>query len=139
VLDPLFTDSVEPCPQAILDLVVSRARDGHPTGLAYAFQTRRDVDTIAIDSAVRPFYDFTYVDTDAKAHPAGFGQRLVAFCQQALDLKRRTHSPSCSLEYSEHNVARHVHDAPAMSLDLFPEDSSVRFEHGHGGFVVVLH
>jgi hypothetical protein len=43
------------------------------------------------------------------------------------------------LEYGEHTVARHVHNAPTMSLDLFTEDGAVRFERGHSGLVVVLH
>ena len=135
MLSEELEDGFEPAP----DLVVYRAGNADPSWLPDALQARRDIHAVAIYGPVPTFDDLAEIDSDAKAHPARFRQRVVAFSELALNFQCRTHGLCYSPEHGEHAISRHIHDTTAVGFDFFTEDGAIGFERGHGGLVVVLH
>src|SRR6185436_7514491 len=106
LLSEVLEDTFDPP----LHLIMYRARDASPTGFADALQTGGYIDTIAVYGAVRSFDNLTEIDPDAKVHLARFRQSAIPLSELVLNFKGSTHGFRGGLEYSEHAVARHVHD-----------------------------
>ena len=90
VLDCLLTLIVVVQRKFVLDMIVDRARDADTTGNREAFQSRGDVDPIAIESFT--FHDhIAQIDANAKLHLPMFRQLGVLLFECVLNFHCAAH------------------------------------------------
>src|SRR6185369_44248 len=121
-----------------VDLIEGGARQTDTAALGQAFETRGDVDAVAVE-ALTLDDDVAEVDADAEAHPAGGRQLGVARLELALDVDRALHGIHDARELRQHVVTGRVDDPPAVAGDRGGDHRAIRGDRAHGRHLVVAH
>lgn len=115
--DPL-TDVLERCAQSMGNRTVNCLRNGNASGLRKRLQASRDVDSVAIDSAVALFEHVAEVNTDPKQHPAVLWRPAELRGNVFLGCQTCAHCAARGVEGGEHRITGRVDQPAAIVIDL---------------------
>jgi|SRR5215510_266643 len=120
------------------DLVVDFARNTDAARLGDAFQTRRDIDSITVDSGF-VVNDIALVDTDPESHSARLFDVGVALRHGLVDGDRALDGVHYAAELSKDSVACRVDDTATVVSNDREDCGLVPLEITNGGPLVSAH
>jgi hypothetical protein len=100
-----------------LDLAVGVLGKADSARLANAFETRRDIDPVAHEIAVRLLDDVAQMNANAEVNPPVLSHAGVALAHALLHLDRASHRVDHAAKLNETAVAGALDDAPTMRGD----------------------
>src|SRR5262245_17802795 len=109
------------------DVFIHLAGDANAPGLCKVFETRSDVDAVAIDAGVVKD-DITLIDTDAETHATSFFYISIALRHRSLDRHRTFGCAHDAAKLRQDTVTSGVNDAAAVLLDHREYDSLMLLE-----------
>src|SRR4051812_4748192 len=121
ILDVVLAGILEGGLDSIAYGCVHGVGQGDPARLCQPFQSRGDVDAVAVHGAVRFFDHIAKVHADPKTHAPLLGHRLRAGAQFLLNCQRPSHGARGRIEHGQYRVTGHVDDAALVRFNLSTE------------------
>ena len=130
VLDLVFAHVLERKIELIAHLIAHDTTDTDAPWLRQGFETRRDVDAVAVDVFVIDD-DIAHVQTNPKPNTPLWRNLDIALGHLPLDIDRTAHGVDDTGKLNKDAVARCLDNAPAVFRDLGIDDrASVALECG---------
>src|SRR5215472_5209624 len=134
VLDLVFAHVLERKMELVVHLIAHDAADADAPWLRQGFETRRDVDAVAIDVLVVND-NIAHVQTNPKLNTPLRRNLHIALGHLPLDIDSTAYTVDDTGKLDKHAVARRLDNAPAVFRDLGIDDrTSVALECGQCPF-----
>src|SRR5215471_18692677 len=139
VLDLAFAHILKRKIELIAHFIAHNAADADAPWLRQGFETRRDVDAVAID--VLPVNDnIAHVQANPKLNTPLRRNLGIALGHLPLDIDSTAQGVDDTGKLNKHAVARRLNNAPAVFRDLGIDDrASVALERGQCAFFIQTH
>src|SRR5262249_20268494 len=139
VLELLLAGVLEGDVEPALRILVNTSRDADPAGLRQSFQSRGDIDAVAVD-VVAVDDDVADIDADPELDPRLRRLVGIALVHAALNLDGATHGIDDAGEFGQQAVAGGLDDAALVFVDLGIEHRApVGLQPGERSFLVEAH
>src|SRR5215468_1385816 len=139
VLDLVFAHVLERKMQLVAHLIAHDAADADAPGLRQGFETRRDVDAVAIDVFVIND-DIANVQANPKLNTPLWRNLHIALGHLPLDIDSTAYGVDDTGKLDKYAVTRRLNNAPAVFRDLGIDDrASVALECGQCAFFIQAH
>ena len=139
ILDRVFADIVEAGAEFSVDLSERVFGYAYRSRFRKRFETRRDIDAVAIDGAIALDDDVAQIDADTEPHPAVVGLVRVEVGEFVLDIETALYRLDDTVEDRQHAVARGIHHPPVMRGNVGSKDRPAGVERGHRRRLVATH